>query len=489
MPAVESRESRLVDPSGQPYRLAYDAVDATKKRRRPASNLLRSEDKELDTSDRRAAVSATRDLARNFSLAKWAINKHLDFVSTFTFRSKNNIEELDRRIEDLFTWWDRPANFDVAGRHGLAESIRLAEARRTIDGDVFAMKLASGQVQWIESDRVRSPYSMPPTAGVDLSDLTHGVLTNKAGRALAYAVNRRGSGGSGFEFERMVRAGNLIHFAWFERFDQVRGISPLLAGYTAFQDVYENVTYALLKSKVAQLFGLVVTRKADDPLGTITNTEDDSDDTSESAAERGGYEIDFGRGPFFQDLEPGDDMKFLENRTPSTEFREFMVAAIALALKAIDIPFSFYDESWTNFFGSKAALALYLKSCEYKRRCVRELLRALTVWRLAGWILDGTLVLPRDMLLTDIRFEWIPGGLPWWDQSKEVAGDVAAIGAGLRTRTEIRKERYGDDWRDVIDGLAEEQEYLASRGVVLAEPAVNVNVGVAPEGNDDANRK
>lgn len=482
-----TRLSKIVDADGHAYKLVYDAVE-DKKRRRPASGILQSEDRDLNAANRRNAISATRDLVKNFSLARWAINKHLDFVSTFSFRSKNKDEALDRRIDELIEWRSRPTNFDVAARHSRAGATRLAEARRTIDGDVFALKLASGQVQWIEGDRVRTPYHLPAGIRANLSDMEHGVLTNAAGRALAYCVCRRGKKGSGFEVERLVSSRNLLHHAHFDRFDQVRGISPLLSAYNSFQDVYENISYALLKSKVAQLFGMVVTRDGDDPLGTITNSADDGDDTTETDTERGRYEIDFGQGPFFQELDRGDDMKFLENKTPSAEFQQFMVVAITLALKSIDIPYSWYDEAWTNFFGNKIALALYLMSCIEKRRCNQQLLRAWTIWQLAMWILDGTLVLPGSMELTDLKFEWIPAGMPWWDQSKEVAGDVAAIGAGLRSRTEIRKERYGDEWRDVIDTLSEEEKYIIEKEVHLAEPAINVTVGVGSNGEDDAKR-
>ena len=488
MPNPRVIESKIVDQDGAPFRLVYDIVEQ-KKRRRPASGILRSEDRELDSGKRRDAISQMRDLARNFSLAKWAVNKHLDFVATHTFRAKTGDQGLDQRLQELMDWWSRPANFDVARRHGQAAAIRLAEARRTVDGDVFALKLRSGKVQWIEGDRVRTPYSLPPGSRVNLSDLTHGVLTDAAGAARAYCVCRRGIGGSGFVFERFVGARNLIQHAWFERFDQIRGITPLTAGFNAFQDVYENVTYALMKSKVAQLFGLVVTRDSDDPMGGISNRFDDGDDETETAEERAGYEIDFGRGPFFQELDPGDEMKFLENKTPSTEFQDFMTVVIGLALKAIDIPFSFYDESWTNFFGSKAALALYLMSCKAKRASVQELLRKLTVWRLAMWIVSGELKLPGKLQLPDLKFEWIPAGLPWWDQSKEVAGDIAAIGATLRTRTEIRKERFGDDWHDVVRGLAEEEAWLREMQVTPAAPLVTANVGVGREEDQDAKRK
>lgn len=420
------RLSRLVDADGKPFRLAYDAVDVSKKRRRPPSGILGSEDAQLNS----------------------------------------------------------------AGRHPMGRFVRLAEARAVVDGDVGVMKLADGRLQAIEGDRIRTPWDLPPTVSVGRTDLTHGVKTNKAGRALAYCICRRGDGGSGFHFERMVRAGNLILHGYFDRFDQVRGVSPIAAGYNSFQDTYEGVTYALLKAKVAQLFGLKIKRRDDGEggsLGGVSNTASDGSAETETDAEKAGYEVDFGRGPFMLDLEPGDDADFLENKTPSAEFREFLVAAIGLSLKALDIPYCFYDEAWTNFFGSKAALALYLKSCRAKRTALQAVLRRLTYWRLLLFVLDGVLELPRGLTVPDLAFEWIPDGMPWWDQSKEVAGDVAAVGAGLRTRSEIRKERYGDDWRDVIDGLAAEEAYIRERGVTITQPAVNVNVGVAPEkseGND-----
>lgn len=482
---------RLLGADGRPVRFGYDAVDH-KKRRRPSTGVLQTEERQLPPGKRRDLVSEMRDLQRNFALAAWAIRKHLDFVSSFTFRSKTNDKALDDRIHELIEWWGRPAHFDTAARHPMERFFRIAEARAVVDGDVGLVKHGDGRVQAIEGDRIRNPYGLPADAGVHGSDLVHGVKTDQAGRALAYCVCRRGDFGSGFHFERMVPARHLLLHGYFDRFDQVRGVTPLAAGFNTFQDTYEGVTYALLKAKVAQLFGLKISRDADpdEPLGQVTNTTDDGDAATESEGEKSGYEVDFGRGPFLLDLEPGDDAAFLENKTPSTEFREFMVAVIGLALKSIDIPFCFYDESWTNFFGSKAALALYLKSCRTKRQNLFAVARRLFYWRLSLFVLDGQLELPRGVTVPELRFELIPDGMPWWDQSKEVAGDVAAIGAGLRTRSEIRKERYGDDWHQVIDGLAEEEAYIAEKGVTITQPAIHVNVGVAPEkkekGDDDA---
>ena len=171
---------------GVPHqRFAYDAVE-DKDRRKPPPPRTRSEDKQLTPSQRKRLTATTRDIRRNFAIAAWMIRKHLDYVSTFTFQSRTGIRELDERIEELFRWWSRPQNCDVAGRHNLQRIIRLAEERRTIDGDVFLLKLSDGRIQAIEGDRVRTPSSGLPE-GVSRDEFIHGVQVDRHGRAKAYS--------------------------------------------------------------------------------------------------------------------------------------------------------------------------------------------------------------------------------------------------------------------------------------------------------------
>jgi hypothetical protein len=54
-------------------------------------------------------------------------------------------------------WWSQPVNFDVTGRFGLQRFTRLAEMRRTVDGDMGVLKLSRALVQAIEGDRIRTP--------------------------------------------------------------------------------------------------------------------------------------------------------------------------------------------------------------------------------------------------------------------------------------------------------------------------------------------
>jgi len=143
------------------YIFGYDAVESKNRRQAPTGR-LRSEDKELLPHQRRKLTSASRDIHRNFTIAAWAIRKHLDYVSTFSFQSRTGSADLDGRIEDLMGWWSRPANCDVAARHSLPRLVRLAEERRMVDGDVFFLKLSDGRLQAIEGDRVQTPTSGLP---------------------------------------------------------------------------------------------------------------------------------------------------------------------------------------------------------------------------------------------------------------------------------------------------------------------------------------
>jgi capsid protein len=203
------------------------------------------------------------------------------------------------------------------------------------------------------------------------------------------------------------------------------------------------------------MFGLVLYRDALDSPAPITEEQAATD--NEPA---GKYKIDFGRGPVLLDLDPGDRAEFLENKTPPVEFQQFTAIIISAALKALDIPFSFYDEAYTNFFGSRAALILYLKSARAKQEDLRDLLDSLTKWRLVIALTNRELELPPGIGPDDLQIDWIPDGTPWWNPQQEISADLQAIGGTLRTRAEIRRERFGDDWYDVLAELKREEEAI-----------------------------
>jgi len=459
------------------YRFAngngYDAV-ASKNRRQAPTGILRSEDGENNPAERRKLLSAGRDINRNFSLAAWMIRRHLDYVSTFNFQAKTGDTALDDSLERLMRWWSNPYNCDVTSRFSLSKMIRLLEMRRVIDGDIFILKLRDGTLQVVEGDRVRTPDGGGLPENLNQSMLTHGVVTDNNGAPLSYCVCSRakatdsGTAGGNFKYERLVSARNMYHFAYLDRFDQVRGVSPLAPAFNTLRDVYEGFDYALAKLKVSQLFSLAIYRDKETALGEVSTSSEDGS----------GYEVDFGRGPAMLDLDPGDRAEFLESKTPSTEFREFTQSMISVALKALDIPYSFYAENFTNYSGSRQALLQYELSAKIKRQDVIQLLDHLTNWRIKLWIQDGQL--PAD---ANYRWDWIPQGVSWIDPMKEVSANLAAIGGRLTTRTRVLREQ-GIDFYEMADETKAEEDYLASLGLATSismQPTQSTSVAITED--------
>jgi capsid protein len=435
---------------GRMFTTGYDAVRSSTKRK-AASPILKSEDEELKNRDRHSMIGATRDLARNFAVVAWAIRKHLDYVSMFDFQSRTGDEALDAQIEGLMRDWQRPQNCDAAGRHNFPKMLRMFEAARTRDGDVFALKLQSMQLQAIEADRIRQPTG---EVGINSGEWINGVRVNRAGGAAEYAIFNRVNGKQ-FEHSRNVPANRIIAHGYYDRFDQVRGISPLASAINSFRDVYEGIDYALAKMKVEQLFALVFQRDSDAAPGALEGDESE------------GYTVNFGKGPVQLDLNPGDDAKFLKSDNPGSNTQQFIEAVLGIALHSLDLPMNFHDPSRTNFFGSRAAWLLYDRSCISKRADVAEFLRKVTVWLYQSWILSGQIRLPRGRTINDLTFEWVHRGMPWWDPTKEINGAVAAINAGLDNPYRICKETGRGEYEENIDAIARAREYAESKGVPL----------------------
>jgi capsid protein len=436
----------------------YDAAKQTNRRRMPATN-LDTEDKVLKGSDRKVVVASARDIRRNFATARWMIDKHLDFVVSHNFRSRSGDRDFDRELERFVERLMMAENFDVTGRHPHRRFMRMLEASRVIDGDILVVKVASESGAWmqaIEGDRVRDPGLDHETTG----QWIQGLRVGPYGRVSQYAVHKR-TGAQSFEFERAVGASRAIWFGYFDRFDQYRGVPLIASAINTLTGLYEGFDYALAKSKIAQLFALSIYREAETDWGGGIG-DDDGNNAGSSTRD---YNIDFSKGPIFLDLNPGEKAEFLEGNTPGANTADFWQTLIAVSLKSLGIPYSFYDEAHTNFFGAKSALILYQKSVRDKQRDIQEFNDTWLKWRLGLAIQSGEFVAPAGYDPEEMQWQWIPEGIPWWNPGDEVKANIEAINAGLKSRAQVRMETDGDDWRDVIDELAEEQKYMQESGV------------------------
>ena len=450
-------------------------------RRRMVTPTTKSEDRILDTAQRKIVIEDARDLRRNYSVAAWMIRRHLDYVATFAFQCKTKDKGLNSAVEQFIAEAGVKERWDVCGRHSIASMNRLAEAHAVVDGDVGWHLLRNGMVQGIEGERIRTPASGCPE-GISRNDLVHGVRIDRAGRAIEYCVNGRSELG-GWQFERMVPARHLLLHGYFDRYDQVRGISPLTSALNSFRDTYEGFNYALAKAKVAQLFGLAFYRDGGQELEELDldgDADDEESATATDSTDEPRYKVDISQGSPVLDLDPGDKVDILESRTPSAEFQQFMTMVIMAALKSLDIPYCFYDESHTNYSGSRQAWLQYEHSVREKRARLRELLGQAILWRLAVAVLNREMILPRGVTVRDLILRYIPIGVPWIDPLKETKGDAAAVESTLNSRQRICL-RHGDDWFEIADELEEEELILRAKKITYGTTVA----ASLPEPKDD----
>lgn len=461
-------------------KFGYDAAEPSTRRRQSRSRVVR-EDYHTRGGKRDKLQETASELCRNLSLAAWMVRCHLDYVAPFDFHGRNEDEELNEQLEKLMEEDSGKEACDVSGRFGREKMFRIAEARRVLDGDVLLVFIDTGQLQGIQADLMRDPLEYEGE-----QEWVGGVRLGSSGRTLAFGVHRRTDSAS-TKFARLISAKNAIHYGFFDRFagDQVRGISPLVAALNPLQDVYENFTLALAKAKVSQLFAMSIFRDAEQSAGFVSADPamGESDRDGDGEVEPNGYSVDFTGGPQLLDMAPGDRAEFLESKQPSSEFQSFTQLVIQVAMKALDLPFSFYDESFTNFFGSRSAWLKYERSCKDKRDDQIEMRTTYTRFKLSQWVRDDRLVLPAGMTIDDVMFEWVPRGMPWWDPAKEIKGHVQAMKAGLDTPQRICKSS-NTDFYDNVDQLAKAHEYAKSKGVEL-EFAMTPEVAQPVESEDE----
>lgn len=445
---------------------AYDALNPKSRRKTPPS-ATQHEDRHLGESQRRQLIGGVRDLRRNSSLVDWMVRQHLSYVCEHRFQAAFGDDALDDDIQAMLAEEFRADRLDERNLCDVMDYAHLSEAMAVLDGDCGTLFVDAdgGRIQGIEADRIRDPSGEGFLAGISrpgASEWFNGVRTTQSGRAFEYAIHRRINGWTLFELERRVRAENFHLHAYRHRFDQQRGVSPLAAAYNQLRDVYEAEELAMVRSKVASMFAMAVTRNGIESTGTVAYQTDDDGNPIRSS-----YTVDFDRGPVLLDMEPGDDAKFLDSDNPGGNLQDFWKFVVMVALKALDLPYGLFDESVATFFGNKTAWLSYDRACTPKRKRVRGLLDRIAAFKLGQLIRSKRLTLPKGLTIVKKPWLWVPRGMPWWRPMEEVSAHLKAIAGGLTTPQRVCIESDQGDFYENLDEIARAREYAAEKGVEL----------------------
>jgi capsid protein len=442
----------------------YDAAKQDGNQRKPGPTKVAAEDEILNARQRELVSANIRDVLHQYSQLGFAIRCHLNAIVDVSFKAQSANQGFNREFEAWFADISKAQNSDVAGRHDLTRAMRIGEACRVLDGDVFALKIRSGpsrgKLQWIEADRIFMPRSDLPK-GDSPDDWVNGVKVDpRTGKAIAYAISHRLRRGQK-ELDRIVTPRSIIPLQYLDyRFDQVRGVSRLLCAVNTLKDLYALQMLEVVKAKLGALMGVAIMRETGSVDGATFGEAKDYGDGQPPI-------IDLQQlGPFQLELNPGEKVEVLQSNTPSQQTMQFMSALVDATLLALDLPPTFLDPARTNYSGAKFALLAYLLSCDEKIRGIQAFLSNFVRWRLGIDIEDGVISLPRGMSFDDAQFEFIPGNFMPFKAIDETRNTAMEIAMGLQSPRRAARA-IGKDFETIIRETAEDVSFAESLGVPL----------------------
>jgi len=426
-----------------------------------------------------AVTRRVRQLVRDFPYLSRAANIMVDLtVGTGTnFQSRvinpswkpdaKGVSKFDRvtcqKIEDAVSW--AMEELDVAGRlHGF-DLERLAKSEEVEAGEFLFVKrymddpkrfipfcLQPIEAEWLSGYRASSATGMAVDNGVEYDP--------KTGRIVAYHLSDPACvrPPERIPAEYVIRGFNVT------RAGQLFGISPFVTAVLIAHDLADYIDATIDTAKLAAKYlAIVKTADAGARQRAVTTAGTGADE---------GKKIEELENAIIEYLRPGEDI-VLQNSKPVGEtfdpFTRFVLRTVAIATGVPYSPLTSAHADY-NYTGLRGERQDTVKSfAPHQARHVRQFVQPVTREIITSAVTRGRLQLPG--YFADPRRFWrgvyLPPGMEPVDPLRESKADRDTIDAGLNSPQRIAARR-GVDIEEVLDELAEFQEMVAERGIVLA---------------------
>ena len=293
---------------------------------------------EFTSSTRCSIVQKVRALDANLpifsrihsKMAQHAVGKGI-FVRPITRDTEWN--ELSRKMFE--EWAGNPGVYSVDASRDHYEDQALIAETIPADGEFFEALLSnSGMVQPLDVFEVKTPWG----GGMDFdpADYTDGVLTNRYGRPMSYAVQELSSGYASNSGFRNVAAQNMLHVWKRRRARQYRGLPWAYSGVNRGIDALD--LQALITGTAKLHSGLAVTVKKNGKLGrkgAIDKIKAHGEGATPAEEDFRALERVYGGG-MISYLGQEGEVNLLSSNYPGEskiEFLKFLYADIAMAYK------------------------------------------------------------------------------------------------------------------------------------------------------------
>lgn len=420
-----------------------------------------SADADLRTS-LRALRARSRELEQNNDYARKFLRMvERNVVGPHGIRLQNKAKQPDGsydksandKIEEGFDRWGRRGVCTVDGQLSFVDAQRLFIGSVARDGEAI-VRIVRGfdnpfriALQFIEADHLDEEYNREFPNG---SCVRMGVEFDRWRRPVAYHLFTTHPGDytyahAGQQYDR-VPAAEIIHGFLVHRPGQSRGVPWMHSAMTRLNQLGGYEEAELVAARVAACkMGAVFTED-----GSYTGDDEDASGQMLEDAEPGVFRV-FPKGTKLETFDP---------EHPTTAFPFFMKVMLRGIASGLDVAYNSLasDLEGVNYSSIRSGVLEERDAWRVLQNWMAEAFcsRIYEPW-LDMALLTQQVALPASKREKFAQPVWQPRGWDWVDPAKDQEANVAAVGAGLKTRAQILAE-HGRDLEEVFAGLAEEQK-------------------------------
>ncbi len=427
----------------------------------PAWNRAKMADEEtnLNRYDRDTIILTLEDMYRNNEFIGGIVDRMADYVVHTGIRPQAQTKERawNDEAEDWFMEWAKVADYRQRPGMNLWRMQWMSVVDRCIRGESAFIPLANGQLQPIETSRIRTPDNMQSDPLVRM-----GVKFSKEGICLGYYVcDVSGDGQINTASYQFVPREEIFHISYPWRVAQARGVPALARLINKVTHVREADKYTLLKVKNDARHFLKETRKSGAGLGALGSRNARTTEDGNGNKQR----IESKEWGIVWHGQEGDDLQSFESRTPHSghvPYLEWQCKTIGMAL---GLPWEFVLMVFTegSYSAQRTALLHGLhKFIQWHSDTAQYMCQRIWNWRIAKAMKEGDVA--KAPLVNGVsqwyRVEWSLPNMGWVDPEAAAKAQIESWRFGKTSlkriansegsdRTDILAEK-GEDIKDAV---------------------------------------
>jgi lambda family phage portal protein len=425
-------------------------------------------------------VTQSRDMDRN----DWAFGQMVNRAVNNAIKSgikpdpDTGDKGLDTEIRERFKEWaETPNECDVTGRQTFYKMQKMAMRACIVDGDIFALPLANGKLQWKESHEVHSPNQNQHDAivlGVELD------LVNRPIRYYFQKQRTEDRKRTGYRFRRsksdyqVVNAFNedgsrsVLHLYEPDRFSNSRGVPWIKSIFDISSMLEDSVHAKLVQNQVMSCIAMFI--ETTDPNYSLGKRRQETDQDGDLR------HVDTLEPGKILKLRPNEKVQGFSPNIASSDWFDFIKLLLRIFGAQIGLPLSLalMDTSDTVFHGYRAEMEQAKIGFESFQTLINDSINApIYQWKLWDWF-------PRRFSNDRerrklLRHKWQNPGWNYLDPEKDAKADAVKLENGLSSPRRV-VAKQGHDWEQLVDETVKDREY-AIRKALDASKAIEEEYG------------